>query len=83
SQVAGFQAKREFYSPVYDRNGKKQQKLDLRKTIFWNPDININKSGMADIKFYTSDISGEYLIKLEGISKKGEVFYFIKKFKVN
>lgn len=83
TQISGFQAKKEYYSPVYTKKKEKQTKLDLRKTIFWNPDIKPDKSGMADINFYTSDIRGEYLVKFEGISKEGRIFYLVKKFKVN
>lgn len=83
TQISGFQAKREYYSPLYTKNEKKTEQLDLRKTVFWEPDIQIDKSGMADIRFYTPDIPGEYLVKFEGISKKGKIFYFVKKFMVN
>ena len=80
--IPGFQVKREYYSPAYSQK-EKPGTLDLRKTIFWKPDIKPDKSGMAEIKFYTSDMPGEYLLKFEGVSKRGRIFYLVKNFKVN
>ncbi|RLD74971.1 MAG: hypothetical protein DRJ10_16125 [Bacteroidetes bacterium] len=80
--ISGFQTKREYYSQAYLQK-EKPGTLDLRKTIFWKPDLKPDKSGMAEIKFYTSDIPGEYQLKFEGISKDGRIFYLVKRFMVN
>ncbi len=81
-QITGFHPKKEFYSPIYSQK-EKQNKLDLRKTILWKPNITPDKNGLSDIKFYTSDIPGQYLINFEGVSKKGRIFYLVNKFQVN
>ncbi len=75
--LPGFQVEKVYYSPVYKNENKH---LDKRKTIYWNPNLKFDYDGVTDISFYTSDISGKYLMKFEGISKNGRVFYLEKYF---
>ena len=46
---------------------------DFRNLLYWNPGIKSDKSKTSNIKFYTSDDSGNYLIIVEGINPKGEI----------
>ncbi len=43
---------------------------DLRYVLFWEPDFKPNE-GKMDFDLWTSDIQGEYLIDVQGITKKG------------
>jgi hypothetical protein len=72
----GYQASRDFYSPVYET--KEQQEAptpDLRTTIYWNPDVQTDADGKAKISFYTSDIPASYTITIEGVTKDGALFH--------
>ncbi|RZK54069.1 MAG: hypothetical protein EOO91_16575, partial [Pedobacter sp.] len=51
---AGFSVKKEFYKPDYDDPKTNQQLLDLRSTIYWNPNVNTDVSGKATIKFFNA-----------------------------
>jgi hypothetical protein len=44
---------------------------DFRYLICWEPDITIGSSGENTILFYTGDVSGEYTVKVTGISTEG------------
>jgi hypothetical protein len=68
----GLQLHREFYSPVYETKEQLEKRLpDFRNTLFWSPDITINKEGKATLQFYSSDRTGKYIAILQGISKNG------------
>ncbi|MDR2472649.1 MAG: TonB-dependent receptor plug domain-containing protein, partial [Tannerella sp.] len=56
----GYQAPKEFYTPVYDTpEAVANKKSDLRTTIYWNPDVKITE-GRAAFKFYTADVNSRY-----------------------
>ena len=70
----GYQKAIEFYAPQYDKKTTNpENKLDLRTTLFWKPDIIIN-NGKASVNFYTADPKSNYTIVLEGISNQGKIF---------
>jgi len=68
----GTQAYRYFYSPVYgDSTGSRLP--DFRHTLLWEPTIQSNKDREIVIPFYTSDLTGTFLITVEGISPAGTI----------
>lgn len=56
---------REFYQPVYENNNNIP---DNRTTIFWNPEIKTDSTGIARVSFYNSDLKGKTLIRVSGVS---------------
>jgi len=71
-EYEGLQLQREFYSPVYDVPQKIKSRLpDFRNTLYWSPDIVTNPNGKKQISFYTSDLSGNYTILIQGITADG------------
>jgi hypothetical protein len=47
---------KEFYSPTYDTEKKCKSEIpDVRRTIFWEPNVKFNENGEAHIKFYNAD----------------------------
>lgn len=67
----GIQLQREFYSPRYATMQQLQSRLpDQRNLLYWNPEV-IMTNGKAELEFYTSDLTGEYVIRVEGISSNG------------
>ncbi|WP_312076399.1 TonB-dependent receptor plug domain-containing protein [Chryseobacterium sp.] len=44
---------------------------DYRETLYWNPTVETDKNGKAQIEFYQSDASSAFRIITEGISAKG------------
>ncbi len=70
----GYQKPMEFYVPKYDvdsiRNSKKE---DLRTTIYWNPGLKTDSTGVVKVSFFTADKANNYNVVLEGITPGGEI----------
>jgi hypothetical protein len=68
----GLQAYREFYSPLYETTQAKESRLpDKRTLLYWNASQAIEASGNTTIRFYSSDLIGEYEVVVEGLTKDG------------
>jgi hypothetical protein len=62
----GIYQAREFYKPDYENNNSKIP--DNRTTIYWNPEVKTDSTGKAKVSFYNSDLKGEALIRISGVS---------------
>lgn len=64
---------RAFNPPAYPNgNSVNREEPDLRNTLYWNPDVRISRGGRIDLRFYTGDVPGEYLVRVEGVTSSGE-----------
>ncbi|RAV99871.1 hypothetical protein [Pseudochryseolinea flava] len=69
--LEGLQLQREFYTPTYDLQKNRETRLpDQRQQLYWNPKIS-TIDGKQQLKFSTSDLIGNYIIEIEGISTDG------------
>ena len=64
---------RQFAAPVYDKNETVETRTDFRNTIYWNPNVEIDKSGTKTIEFYASDDITSFRTTVEGIASDGTV----------
>ncbi len=80
--IKGFYKAREFYSPAYVIPKPEHKELDYRTTLFWEPNVIINKKGFTNLKFYTGDVAGNYQIVIEGITVDGTRISEIQSFEV-
>ncbi len=79
----GTQICRQFYMPDYDNESKQESRLpDFRHTLYWAPHIPTNGSRSLSVPFYTSDLQGEYTVKVEGLTTDGKVVEAMSVFKV-
>lgn len=69
-KMLGYATPREFYSPDYSIRTTEGIN-DLRTTLYWKPDIVPDSAGKSTIGFFTSDIKGAYLMRVEGITSQG------------
>ncbi|HEY0770895.1 MAG TPA: hypothetical protein VGD31_11225, partial [Sphingobacteriaceae bacterium] len=73
-------------APVAIRNADKPNTMDrtpdLRSSLYWNPTVQLDATGEATFTFYTSDVTGEYLLQVEGLTNDGNPFYAEKPFVV-
>ena len=68
----GLQLQREFYAPRYETARQLESRLpDGRTLLYWNPDLQPDASGQAQVQFFTSDQPGTYLIDVNGLAKDG------------
>lgn len=66
------QPTRLFYAPTYESVIDKQSGLpDFRHTLLWIPTLLCDGQKEITVPFYTSDLPGKYMIKVEGIGKNG------------
>jgi hypothetical protein len=61
-----------FSAPDYPDPVKKESRIpDFRNTLYWNPSAKPDKEGRIILEFWTSDLAGDYLIDIEGITPDG------------
>jgi hypothetical protein len=78
----GFYKAKEFYSPKYDYQNLNTKRLDLRSTIYWQPEIQTDKDGSALFNYYNADGTGTYKVVIEGIDNKGNLGRQVYRYKV-
>lgn len=64
---------KEFAAPVYDKQENVETRTDFRNTIYWNPNIEIDKTGKKTVEFYTSDDITSFRTTLEGLASDGTI----------
>ena len=70
-EYTGYEYSYTFSSPDYSVDSVySSPAADFRNLLYWNPDFKTEKDG--DIRFYTSDDSGTYLVSVEGIGPDGK-----------
>ena len=70
-QMIGYQWPRIFYQPVFEPDAKP----DATETISWNPVVETNSSGNAQVVLRKPLIEGNLRIIIEGISHEGQAGY--------
>jgi hypothetical protein len=70
----GLQLRREFYSPKYDTPKQRDSRLpDQRNLLYWSPEVITDKEGKQHLEFYSSDLTGEFMVIIEGATQGGLV----------
>ena len=82
-RVVGYSVSRRFYAPVYDSPEQSDKKEDIRNTIYWNPLVMTDSTGVAIESFYQSDETGEMKIVVEGVTKDGRLCRGVARYNVN
>jgi len=78
----GTQPYRYFYSPVYDGAEPPSRVPDFRHTLLWEPSIPTEQAPEQSIVFYTSSLTGDYLVTVEAITPSGKTLYGVCTFQV-
>lgn len=83
SQSRYYQA-RQFYAPKYEVVDEKAVRNDFRSTVYWNPNVQTDANGVAQIEFYNNDMTTQFRVTVEGFGKEGglgraEYVYFTQK----
>ncbi len=79
----GLQLHREFFSPRYETPQHRSSRLpDQRNLLFWAPTLITNQDGKHQVEFYTSDLTGEYSIVVEGLAGDGSAGHAVSNFTV-
>lgn len=70
--LQGFDVSLEFYSPNYQRRPLPDTK-DYRRTLYWNPNLELDKHGRANIKLWNNSNTTSITVSAEGITPNGKV----------
>ncbi|MDF4221155.1 hypothetical protein [Maribacter huludaoensis] len=78
-----FRVIKKYYREDYSGNKKEQKKHipDFRNQLAWIPEIAETENSF-DLNFYTSDVTGDYEISIQGISSTGVPIQVTKRFNV-
>ena len=79
--MPNYQLAKKIYEPAYSKQPSKLP--DYRELLFWDPIRSVSKDESTDLEFYTSDVKGDYIIKIDGITNDGETYTLRKVFTVN
>lgn len=67
----GFYISRDFYSPKYTKDEEVLVRNDFRSTVYWNPEIIVDRKGKAEVEFYTTDALTTFRATIEGLVSDG------------
>jgi hypothetical protein len=74
ARIVGYTPVKQFYSPNYLQESSDNEAVDLRRTIYWNPNVNTDiNNKRVTIQFYNNDISKKLHVVLEGINEDGKI----------
>jgi TonB-dependent SusC/RagA subfamily outer membrane receptor len=76
--MLGYQKVKEFYNPPYESWKYKPQDYKVPRTIYWKPELKVNSSGTATIKFKNIYGNIPYSFTIEGLTNTGEIIYMEK-----
>jgi hypothetical protein len=62
----------EFYSPDYSLISPVKGDIDDRRTIFWNPTLQTDSTGLATVEFYRNSSSRPVIVSVEGLTSDGQ-----------
>lgn len=77
--LPGYSAIKQFYSPNYGEMQLEKDQRDLRRTLYWQPNLKydgINKS--LPFSFYNNDFSHSLRVIIEGMSQDGRWIHISK-----
>ena len=80
----GLERQREFYAPTYTTLQARESRIpDRRQLLYFNSAVNVSASGQATLEFYSSDVSGKFIVEVNGISTSGNPQYSATTFEVS
>ena len=68
----GFDVSEEFYSPCYRERPLPSQQ-DYRRTLYWNPNLELDENGHAEVTLWNNSLSTSITVSAEGITPAGKV----------
>lgn len=68
----GYDVSEEFYSPCYRQRPLPSLK-DYRRTLYWNPNLELDENGRADVVLWNNCLSTSITVSAEGITPTGKI----------
>jgi hypothetical protein len=75
--ITGYTPIRQFYSPNYDRIDPRNDNLDIRTTLYWDPLLSTKQKGNSiKLSFYNNDVTKSFRVVIEGVTKEGFLTHY-------
>ena len=71
----GYSTSAEFYHPDYSKHKLPEGQKDYRRTLYWNPNLQLDENGEANITFYNNSRQTSLSIDAEGQSADGTLLW--------
>lgn len=81
--IIGYSVIREFYTPEYENREIPSERKDFRSTLYWNPIVRTDSTGLAQVSFYNSDEAGTMQVVVEGVTADGKLCRGVCRYKVS
>lgn len=72
-EIIGYSVIRQFYSPRYSPEEVPETRNDFRNTLYWNPVVQTDSTGMTNVSYFNSDQTGEVEVVIEGVTSDGKL----------
>ena len=69
----GFDVSEEFYSPDYSKMKLPPKGSDYRRTLYWNPNLELDENGHAEVTLWNNSSSTSITVSAEGITPAGKI----------
>ena len=69
--LSGYSVCEDFYQPDYSKQ-KPEKPTDYRRTLYWNPNLQLDGEGRARVSFFTGSRAAQLILSAEGLSGSGQ-----------
>ena len=73
--LPGFSVAEDFYSPNYRLSPPSESTRDYRRTLYWNPALQLDAKGRARIQLFTGSKPSAIIVQAEGLAADGTLLY--------
>jgi hypothetical protein len=74
---------RSFYTEDHSASGLKKSRIpDFRNTLHWNPSLKPGNDGKIRTEFWSSDVTGDYEVNIQGFTSDGKLLSVKKIIKI-
>lgn len=74
-RLKGFAYAAEFYHPDYSARRPSEDRADYRRTLYWNPDLELDAGGKAQVMFYNNARATRLSIEAAGLAPDGTILW--------
>ncbi|MCD8202992.1 MAG: hypothetical protein LUD48_05065, partial [Prevotella sp.] len=67
----GFAVCEDFYQPD-DTNKPVEEPTDYRRTLYWNPNLQLDENGEAEVHFFNNSRQTQVCVSAEGMTASGQ-----------
>lgn len=71
----GFSFCEDFYHPDYQRHLPMEGQKDYRRTLYWNPELQLDNEGKAQLTFYNNSRQTSLCVDVQGQAQDGTLLY--------